>query len=142
MGTLVKYHALCYHVNTVKGIMDRIKFHLQTKNNVIHQIMQKYNSVGKQLSTLFASFVYSAAGVMILCHLSPIVLDIIMPLNESRPIKLPVDVVTFFDKEKHPIIITTFYYLWIAIVSTTYVGTESLMIMICLHAASLFEVTR
>ncbi|XP_076386135.1 uncharacterized protein LOC143264163 [Megachile rotundata] len=141
MGSLVKYHTVWYQANTVKGLIDRIKFHFQTNNDEILLIMQKYNYLGKQLSTLFASSISLVGGTMMLCHLSPIILDNIAPLNESRRIKYPIDTEAFYDQEKHPIPDTFIYFLWIAILGAIYVATESLMIMICLHAASLFEVT-
>ncbi|XP_076386088.1 uncharacterized protein LOC143264148 [Megachile rotundata] len=141
MGSLVKYHAIWYQANIVKGFIDRIKFHWQTNNDVVLQIMQKYNSLGKQLSILFASFTYPVGAIMLLYHFSPIILDKIAPLNESRPIKSPTDAELFFDKERHPIPAIIVYYLWTVVFAVTYIGTESLTIMICLHTASLFEVT-
>ncbi|XP_012145742.2 uncharacterized protein LOC105663127 [Megachile rotundata] len=141
MGSFVKYYTIWYQANTVKGFIDRIQFDWQTNNDVILQIMQKHNYLGKQLSTFFTSCVFSTVVIMTTYHISPIILDKIAPLNESRPIQLPVDAETFFDKEKHAITTTITYYFWIAILAIIYIGTESLTIMICLHAASLFEVT-
>nr|XP_012152742.1 PREDICTED: uncharacterized protein LOC105664145 [Megachile rotundata] len=141
MGSFVKYHAMVYQANTIKEFMDRVQLHWQTDNDVILRIMQKCNYLGKQMSILFTSAVYLLSSIAIVYHFSPIIFDIIVPLNESRPIKFPVDVVLFFDEKRHPIVATIIYIFWIILIGTIYSGTESLTIMICLHITSLFEVT-
>nr|XP_012147786.1 PREDICTED: uncharacterized protein LOC105663457 [Megachile rotundata] len=113
MGSFVKYHAFWYQANTYKN------------ESII----------------CLAAVLYSAASIMVLSHISPIILDIIAPLNESRPITYPVDVELLFDQDSHPILISVIYILWLAMIGAIYIGTESSTIMIGLHVASLFEIT-
>ncbi|XP_076390168.1 uncharacterized protein LOC143264893 [Megachile rotundata] len=102
--------------------------------------MQIHAIRGKRLVISFAAFAYPSVCLVILYHTFPIILDKILPLNESRSVKFLITIEFFINKEQHRIISTgLLHFLWITNI-TVLVGTESLMIMISSHIAGLFEV--
>ncbi|XP_076389744.1 uncharacterized protein LOC143264802 isoform X2 [Megachile rotundata] len=96
--------------------------------------MQVHAFYGKRLVIMFAVF------MTVLYHISPIILDKILPLNESRPVMFPIDLEFLIDEEQHPILNTFLKYLMLIMDVTVIVGTESLMIMLSSHLAGLYEV--
>lgn len=71
----------------------------------------------------------------------PKFLDIVAPLNESRPIKLLALATLFFDQEKFvPIFIHMTTALFVE--TTTIVATESMCVVYIQHASGLFKITR
>ncbi|XP_076390160.1 uncharacterized protein LOC143264887 [Megachile rotundata] len=124
----------------VKGFLDQIRLYWRTSNEEILQIMQMHASDGKRLVIIFAAFVYPSGCMIMLYHISPIILDIILPLNESRPVMFPVETDFLLDEEQHPILNNFLIYFSLIIGVTILVGTESLMIMISAHIAGLYGV--
>nr|KAF7409035.1 hypothetical protein H0235_013887 [Vespula pensylvanica] len=72
--------------------------------------------------------------------MTPAILDLVAPLNETRPRELPIPAVFFFDHEKY-----FFYMILIAFFVTTVVGAISMafypLILICMkHICGLFQI--
>ncbi|KAF7385894.1 hypothetical protein HZH66_011736 [Vespula vulgaris] len=72
--------------------------------------------------------------------MAPAILDLVAPLNETRPRELPIPAVFFFDHEKY-----FFYMILIAFFVTTVVGAISMafypLILICMkHICGLFQI--
>ncbi|XP_076390164.1 uncharacterized protein LOC143264891 [Megachile rotundata] len=78
--------------------------------------------------------------MMILYDISPIILDKILPLNETRTVILPIDAVFLIDEKQHPIISSFLQHFLLVVTATVFVGTESVIIMIISHIAGLFHV--
>jgi len=72
----------------------------------------------------------------------PLILDVILPLNESRPFQLIVITEYFINQEKY------FYVILLHVVLTTCVGviaiciTTATIMMYILHACALFKIAR
>jgi len=72
----------------------------------------------------------------------PKFLDIVIPLNESRPLKL-LGLATFFlDQEKY--FVSIFLHMAIALLveSTTIIATETMSLIFVQHVCGLFKITR
>jgi len=72
----------------------------------------------------------------------PKFLDIVIPLNESRPLKLMALATFFFDQEKY--FVPIFLHMTIALLveSTTIVATETMSLVCIQHACGLFKIAR
>ena len=72
----------------------------------------------------------------------PKFLDIVVPLNESRPLKLLGLATFFFDQEKY--FIPIFIHMTIALLveATTILGTETMSLVYIQHVCGLFKITR
>ncbi|XP_076389494.1 uncharacterized protein LOC105662054 [Megachile rotundata] len=88
----------------------------------------------------FTAFFYPGLSIVILYHISPVILDVIVPLNESRPIKFSTDLEFWIEEEQYPILNISLFCLVVIVDVAVLVGTESFSIMICLHTAGLFDV--
>lgn len=87
-------------------------------------------------------FIYlSTFGAMAL-YFSSTFLDIVLPLNETRPYKPPIVTECFIDEQKYYFRIATYQGLAILIGGTVYVATESLTFMWIMHCASLYKLVR
>ncbi|XP_076389570.1 odorant receptor 43a-like [Megachile rotundata] len=142
MVALTKYHITWYMIEDVKAFLDQIRREWETNDDEILRIMQIHAFHGKRLVIIFAGFAYPSVCMVVLYHISPIILDKILPLNESRSIKYLISAEFFINKEQHQIISICLLHFFIIIDATVFVGTESLMIMISSHIAGLFEVAR
>ncbi|XP_076389569.1 uncharacterized protein LOC105662965 [Megachile rotundata] len=142
-----KYHTFWYHINDLKAFLDEVRLDWETNNVEVLRIMQIHAFHGKRLVIYFAAylkcvtaFFYPGMFILILYHISPIILDIIVPLNESRPLEFPIHIEFFIEKKQHPILNISLVYLAIIMDITILVGTESIMIMFSLHVAGSFGI--
>nr|XP_012137310.1 PREDICTED: uncharacterized protein LOC105662055 [Megachile rotundata] len=140
IAALTKYHVTWYEINYVKAQVNQIRLDWETNNVEVLRIMQIYAFYGKRLVILFATFFYPGLSIVILYHISPIILNVIVPLNESRPIKFPIDLEFWIEEEQYPILNISLFCLVVIVDVAVLVGTESFSIMICLHVAGLFDV--
>nr|XP_012137309.1 PREDICTED: uncharacterized protein LOC105662054 [Megachile rotundata] len=140
IAAFTKYHATWYQINYVKAQINQIRLDWETNNVEVLRIMQIYAFYGKRLVILFATFFYPGLSIVILYHISPIILNVIVPLNESRPIKFSTDLEFWIEEEQYPILNISLFCLVVIVDVAVLVGTESFSIMICLHVAGLFDV--
>ncbi|XP_076390159.1 uncharacterized protein LOC105662053 [Megachile rotundata] len=141
MVACTRYHLTLYQINDVEEFLNRIKLDWRTNDEEILRIMRLHAFYGKRFVIIFAAFVYPSACVTLIYHISPFILDKILPLNESRPTKFPIETDFLIDEEQHPILNNFLLYLSLIIAVSIMVGTESLMIMISTHIAGLYGVT-
>ena len=96
--------------------------------------------VFKYLINIFAAYVYMAVFTFITMSMVPIVLDIVIPLNETRPKQLVYPALYPFDQDKYYSVvlahgaITSFYNL------TVLLSTESMLAVTTQHACGLFAI--
>nr|XP_012144601.1 PREDICTED: uncharacterized protein LOC105662966 [Megachile rotundata] len=140
MVALTKYHITWYMIEDVKAFLDQIRREWETNDDEILRIMQIHAFHGKRLVIIFAGFAYPSVCMVVLYHISPIILDKILPLNESRSIKYLISAEFFFNKEQHRIISTSLLNFGVITDVTVLVGMESFIIMVTSHIAGLFEV--
>ncbi|XP_070511415.1 putative odorant receptor 85d, partial [Cardiocondyla obscurior] len=91
---------------------------------------------------IVAVWLYSTLFLLILMLFSPSILNIVIPLNESRQSwQLPTAMEFFIDREKYANLLTLYLFL-IAFISTSImIATETLMIMYVQHICSMFQIT-
>jgi len=94
-----------------------------------------------RLFRFVAVYMYSCSSACILFSLVPKLLNIVLPLNESRPITMPFDVYYFVDEEKYYFYIIFHIYLSLIISFTTATAHDCTFFIYIEHVCSLFAVT-
>ncbi|XP_067212259.1 uncharacterized protein [Linepithema humile] len=103
-------------------------------------IMHKYASLGRLFTVIIALCVYVGCIIFILMQYMPSLLDIILPLNESRPRSLLLIAEYFIDEQKYFHIVAIHVNIGILVSVTTGVATESFSLTNAVHAFGLFEI--
>ena len=80
--------------------------------------------------------------MVLIAQLLPKLLDIFVPLNESRPFNLLGVDTYFFDQEKYFVPIYIHMIVALFVEATTLMGTESMCMISTSYAIGLFEITR
>jgi len=71
------------------------------------------------------------------------ILDIVMPLNESRKSwQLPVTIEFFIDREKYFELLTSYLFVTVFIGTTTMITVQSFLLMYVQHTCAMFQITR
>nr|XP_012137311.1 PREDICTED: uncharacterized protein LOC105662056 [Megachile rotundata] len=142
--TFTRYHFAWYQIDQMKEFLDQISFDWKINNDEILGIMQTHAFFGKRFVITFAVYftvvAYVPVCIIVLYHISPIILDRVLPLNESRAVNLPVDVVLMFDREQHPVFTAFLLCLLLTVAESITVGAESFLIMLSWHIAGLFSI--
>ncbi|XP_025074021.1 uncharacterized protein LOC112552618 [Pogonomyrmex barbatus] len=104
------------------------------------EIMSKQGSIGKLFTILIIILVYIIIVFFILTQYISILLDIVIPLNESRPRKFLFPIEYFIDQQKYFYIITIHIAIGLSCIATSGVATESFSLANALHAFGLFKI--
>lgn len=88
-----------------------------------------------------AVFFYGAAGSFVLFSLIPHILDVVLPLNESRPMILPYESYYYVDTEKYFFYIFFHVLISIEILMTTVLAHDCMLLIFIEHICGLFAVT-
>lgn len=91
------------------------------------------------ISILFAVFIYTALITFMAIPLTPKILDVLMPLNESRSVIFVFEAEYGIDKEKYYYPILLHSYLSVVITIGIMVNIDTLYIVLTLHGCSLFS---
>ncbi|XP_050445522.1 odorant receptor 4-like [Cataglyphis hispanica] len=102
-------------------------------------ILRHYAKIGEKVTKYYSVYINIFVGIFISIPLMPKILDIIIPLNESRPAIYVLEGDWGVDKEKYYLPILLHCYLAV-IVSTRCMVNVDTMYMVCvLHGCSLFN---
>ncbi|CAL7934015.1 unnamed protein product [Xylocopa violacea] len=141
--TFCKYFTFWYYKDTIKGMLEEINNHWTKlgKDELELEILNKYANAGKRYGMIFSLMLYPIAVISIVFHFSSKILDILAPLNESRPHFSYIQVEYFVDQEKYFYPIAIFQNMMFLFGVTVLVATEAINTMCIQHIASLFEIT-
>ncbi|XP_032675063.1 uncharacterized protein LOC116845918 [Odontomachus brunneus] len=112
------------------------------KNKRELDIIERYTYIGSMCSLGFTILGVVSIIVCIFLPFTPIILDIIAPLNASRPLQLLFPGEYFIDQKKYFYAISLHLALTLILVVTTLLGTETLYVTHVQHACGLFQVAR
>ncbi|KYQ51050.1 hypothetical protein ALC60_09847 [Trachymyrmex zeteki] len=89
-------------VPQIKSLTDRLCDDWEKLNSTQeYEIMKKYATNARLISFTYFFYVFSCFSGFLLSSFTPKLLDIVLPLNESRSITMPYDVYYFVDEEKY-----------------------------------------
>ncbi|XP_024880219.1 uncharacterized protein LOC112460034 isoform X2 [Temnothorax curvispinosus] len=106
----------------IKDLTDRLFVDwemLQTKEE--HDIMRKYAETGRWYALIYCSFIYVGTVIFATTALVPRILDVLFPLNTSRPVMLPYPAYYFVDENQY------FYYIFCHELFTGCIGMTGLI---------------
>lgn len=111
-----------------------------TLNKILKTIVKK-NDIDT-ISLDFAALVYSMASILMLNSLTPLLLDVVSPLNESRARAFMMEVDFKIDSNKYyaPLFV---YTISLVVVGSTFIlADDSMYVTCCVHACGLFSIIR
>ncbi|XP_071567623.1 uncharacterized protein [Temnothorax nylanderi] len=137
----IKYISFYAVYENIKEFRERVRNNWDAlKDNREIEIICKHEINGKLLTILLIIFMCSVWTICIFTQYISIFLDIITPLNISRPRKLLFAAEYFIDQEKHFYIITIHIIIGLFAGLICVTATESFSLTNALHAFGLFKV--
>ncbi|XP_029168296.1 uncharacterized protein LOC114938471 [Nylanderia fulva] len=122
-------------------MMEQIKYHWNaTKCKEELKILQRYSNIGHMIAIMVATLFYSCIYIFITMQIFPKILDVVAPLNESRPYELLAIATFFFDQEKYFVPIFVHMTVALSVEITTIVATETICLIYMQHACALFKI--
>ncbi|KAI4495971.1 hypothetical protein M0802_008186 [Mischocyttarus mexicanus] len=141
VNIIIKYYTCRLGLCNMRILCNNIIVDWQIWNSKEEiDIMKRYAKEGQLNSLLYAGYVYFTTIMYIGITFVPRLMDVIEPLNESRPLKLPILSEYFLDQEEYfyPLYATTFFSLLFGVTILIAFDTQ-LMIFTC-HVCSMFAV--
>ncbi|KYN03930.1 hypothetical protein ALC62_05231, partial [Cyphomyrmex costatus] len=138
---LVKIFTFQFNSRKIRDLTDRLFVDwdmLETKEE--HNIMRKYAQNGRWYALIYGSYVYVSTVSFTTTSLVPRVLDIVFPLNTSRPIMLAYPAYYFVDENQY------FYYIFLhmlvtsSVCMTGLIAHDSMFFVYVEHICGLFAV--
>ncbi|XP_018378289.1 PREDICTED: putative odorant receptor 85d [Trachymyrmex cornetzi] len=105
-----------------------------------YEIMKKYATNVKLITFVYLTFAFVGTIMFMLITLVPKLLNIVLPLNESRPIYLPYNAYYFVDKEKYYFYIMFHIIVCIQVVLIAAMAHDCMFLVYSEHICSLFAV--
>ncbi|XP_050454212.1 odorant receptor 13a-like [Cataglyphis hispanica] len=140
-NSLVKVLAYRFNSQKIKDLTDHLFVDwdiLETQEE--REILKKYAENGRWYSLIYASYCYVSTISFIMTSLLPRIMDIVFPLNTSRPIKLAYPAYYFVNEEQY------FYFIFCHMLITALICMTGLIAHDCMffiyieHVCGLFEV--
>ncbi|XP_025263501.1 odorant receptor 63a-like [Camponotus floridanus] len=137
----VKYVTVYVMIKNIKEFQERLQrnWYALTDNREI-DIIRKQAIIGRLFTIAIIMF---ACGILFSCFILQyisILLDIVIPLNESRPRELLFPAEYFIDQQKYFPIVTIHAGIGLFVVTISIIATESFSLANALHAFGLFEI--
>ncbi|XP_018392477.1 PREDICTED: uncharacterized protein LOC108771635, partial [Cyphomyrmex costatus] len=110
------------------------------KDKIELGIIERYTCIGSMctLSLTILGFVATLSGFIL--SLTPSILDIVIPLNVSRPRQLPFPGEYFIDQQKFFYVILLQIYITTGLIVTTLIATETLYVTYIQHVCGMFQI--
>ncbi|XP_026828826.1 uncharacterized protein LOC109611382 isoform X2 [Ooceraea biroi] len=139
----IKYCLFAIQKDSVKELLEQIQDHWKLMVTELEiEIIEKYARNTRSLTLFAMAFCHCAMFPFAILHFLPLMLDVILPLNESRPLQFIVTMEYLINQEEYFYII--FLHVGLTfVVSMIAIGITTATIMLyILHACALFKVAR
>ncbi|XP_025263479.1 odorant receptor 49a-like [Camponotus floridanus] len=138
---IIKHQTFCIVAKKMRYLMDHVEQDWNMlKNKKELEIIERYTYIGSMCTLALTIVGLVAILIIMFLPFVPIVLDIFMPLNYSRPRQLLFPVEYFIDQQKYFYVICLHFNITASLVLITLVGTESLYITYILHVCGMFQI--
>ncbi|XP_024871331.1 uncharacterized protein LOC112454270 isoform X2 [Temnothorax curvispinosus] len=106
------------------------------------KIIHNRANVGRSCIIALLIWLYSTFFLIVLILISPNILNIVMPLNESRQSwQLPTTMEFFIDREKYIELLTLYLFVTAFIGLSTMISKEMFLLMYVQHTCAMFQIT-
>ncbi|KAG5330351.1 OR67A protein, partial [Acromyrmex charruanus] len=104
------------------------------------RILKNYSILSQKFALIYAGALYSITITYLMVPIKPILLDVILPLNESRPRFFMLSIEYKIDKDKY--FVPLFFYNIIVVVTgvAILIGVDAMYVTRTIHACSLFSI--
>ncbi|KYN43581.1 hypothetical protein ALC56_01842 [Trachymyrmex septentrionalis] len=139
IGSFTKLFNLILNMKKTRHLFSLIEYHWQVfTNSTDIKIMQDYVTFGRKIIILYSIYIYTSMVVFIIIPMSPQIMDIVIPLNDTRPRKLLIEVEYRVDQEKYYYPILFHSYVAIVLIISVIVCVDTTYISYVEHGCSLF----
>ncbi|XP_039311268.1 uncharacterized protein LOC113003318 [Solenopsis invicta] len=140
-ASIIKHGTFFYNNRKMKHLISLMWYHwtiIQDKQEIA--ILEKYTNYSRRFTIYMLHLCVLGMFVIIIGHTSPMILDMIVPLNSSRPRHFYILVKSFVDEEKYFfwLLLHTIVTVLVAIMMMISVGT--MIITYFLHACAMFKI--
>ncbi|XP_029677019.1 uncharacterized protein LOC115243875 [Formica exsecta] len=139
---MVKLFTCQFYSNKIKHLTDQLcSDWTNLKSLEEYEIMKTYAAKARLISLIYSSYYYICCPLFMLFSLTPKVLDIVLPLNESRPIIMPQECHYFVSDDRE-----YFYYILfhvaisIIIIITGLLAHDCMILTYIEHVCGIFAV--
>ncbi|XP_025263481.1 uncharacterized protein LOC109610505 isoform X2 [Camponotus floridanus] len=139
----IKYILFIIQADSVKQLLEQVRNDWRLlKNKLEIDIIEKYACNSRLFTMIVMAFCLLGVIFCTIFQLLPMILDIIIPLNKSRPCQIIAVTEYFINQEKYIYAILLHEIITVLIIAITIFGTGATIMMYILHACALFEVAR
>ncbi|XP_063983999.1 odorant receptor 22a-like [Diachasmimorpha longicaudata] len=132
-----------YHRRKVVQLLNHMQYDWNNlKNESDSSVLDKFCHPDRSLFTAYAIGIYGTTAVYFVTPFVPIVLNIILPLNESRPHLYLYHTEYFVDQNEYYYPIQLHAYLAISVSVTCLVSFDQMCAMFIHHACGMFEILK
>ncbi|KAF7384509.1 hypothetical protein HZH68_014121 [Vespula germanica] len=134
-----KYSMFYISRNNIKNLFERIIKHWklwESKEEI--DIMREYSEEGQLLTFLYTSYIYSCMTLFLLMPFFPCIMDVIVPLNDSRPLRPIFKSEYFIDEDQHFFPIYFHMSIVIVIGITVLISADILLLVFNSHVCGIF----
>ncbi|KAG7205965.1 hypothetical protein KM043_007892 [Ampulex compressa] len=134
-----KYCTCWLRADKIKGLLERIKQDWNAiKAESELQILRKHATMGRLFNTFYMFCLCSGISIFSLMQFVPGILDVILPLNESRARHHPFQAEYFVDSQKYFYPILCHMLVAAAVIHALAIAADSVFMVFILHACAIF----
>ncbi|XP_029673537.1 uncharacterized protein LOC115241751 [Formica exsecta] len=138
---ILKYITCCVKIESMRKLMEMIKYDWSTlKSRMEYEIIQRYAYIGASYTQLFALLTYISPLLIVFIHFIPNILDIVAPLNQSRPHQLLILSEYFVNSDEYFYPILLHMIVCFFILSAILMSTTSIYVAYIQHVCGMFEI--
>ncbi|XP_025158114.1 odorant receptor 4-like isoform X2 [Harpegnathos saltator] len=139
IGGHVKLFGIVLNNKNIERLLSLIDYHWQIFTHSLEkQIMHDYAIVGKKMTISYAVSLYTLMSLYMLIPIIPKLLDLVKPLNKSRPNEYLFDVDYSFDRDEYYYVSLLHSYLTTVMTISIMVIIDTIYIVFAQHVCSLF----
>ncbi|XP_072751608.1 odorant receptor 13a-like isoform X4 [Anoplolepis gracilipes] len=131
----------CCSYDQFRCLYEAMNDHWNTFTNDLEvRILKEYSSISRKFTIFYSIMMYLLSSMFIVIPLTPAFLDIVLPLNESRPRILAIDVDFRVDTEEYFVPIFCYTTAIIVVGISIMVAVDTMHFTCTTHACSLFAI--
>ncbi|EFN89952.1 Putative odorant receptor 13a [Harpegnathos saltator] len=132
---------LIINIPQIKALTDRVFIDWgKLQNPEEYEIMKSYIANARWSALIYFAVCFGGCTIFVLMALIPYILDIVLPLNESRPIVLPYEAYYFVDERKYFLYIFLQGLIALHVVIMGLIAHDTMFIFFVEHACGIFAV--
>ncbi|KAI4495972.1 hypothetical protein M0802_008187 [Mischocyttarus mexicanus] len=137
----IKYHTYYIGMFNIRRLLDKMMLDWKTWNSKEEvEIMKKYAKEGRLYTLAYTLYIYISTVLFLSISFLPLLLDVVLPLNESRPLQPIVLGEYFIDQQKHFYFIFSHMAFTILLAMTIIIATDTQFFVFTCHVCGVFSI--